>query len=146
VVLWPFVFVMTDVVNEYYGPRGVRRLSFYSAGMITYAFVMLWLTQYVEAAPFSPIDDPSFARVFLQSRWIIVGSITAFLAHPARRRVGVLAGPPPHGRPVPVAARHGLDGRLPADRYVRGRFHRSLTCPPGSATAARACRSRSTTS
>lgn len=79
VVLWPFVFVMTDVVNEYFGRVGVRRLSFFAAGMITYAFVMLWLTQYVQAAPFSPIDDGSFARVFLQSRWIIVGSITAFL-------------------------------------------------------------------
>jgi len=79
VVLWPFVFVMTDVVNEYFGRRGVRRLSFLAAGMISYAFVMLWVTQYVQAAPFSPIDDNSFARVFLQSRWIIVGSIAAFL-------------------------------------------------------------------
>jgi len=79
VVLWPFVFIMTDVVNEYFGRVGVRRLSFFAAGMITYAFLMLWLTQYVQAAPFSPIDDGSFSRVFLQSRWIIVGSIAAFL-------------------------------------------------------------------
>jgi uncharacterized PurR-regulated membrane protein YhhQ (DUF165 family) len=79
VVLWPFVFITTDVVNEYFGRVGVHRLSLLAAGMITYAFVMLWATQYVEAAPFSPIDDLSFGRVFLQSRWIIVGSITAFL-------------------------------------------------------------------
>jgi uncharacterized integral membrane protein (TIGR00697 family) len=79
VVLWPFVFVMTDVVNEYFGRAGVRRLSFLAAGVISYAFAMLWLTQYVHAAPFSPIDDRSFTRVFLQSRWIIVGSIFAFL-------------------------------------------------------------------
>jgi uncharacterized integral membrane protein (TIGR00697 family) len=79
VILWPLVFIMTDVVNEYFGRAGVRRLSLLAAGVISYAFVMLWLTQYVHAAPFSPIDDPSFQRVFLQSRWIIVGSITAFL-------------------------------------------------------------------
>ncbi|HVG11595.1 MAG TPA: hypothetical protein VM843_01270, partial [Flavisolibacter sp.] len=24
VILWPVVFVMTDLINEYYGPRGVR--------------------------------------------------------------------------------------------------------------------------
>ena len=41
VVLWPFVFVMTDVVNEYFGRVGVRRLSFLAAGVISYAFAML---------------------------------------------------------------------------------------------------------
>ena len=27
VMLWPVVFVMTDIINEYYGPRGVRFIS-----------------------------------------------------------------------------------------------------------------------
>ena len=27
VLLWPVVFIMTDVINEYYGPKGVRFLS-----------------------------------------------------------------------------------------------------------------------
>jgi len=79
VILWPLVFIATDVVNEYFGRDGVRRLSFMAAAVIAYAFFMLWLAQWVRAASFSPIDDASFARVFLQSRWIIVGSITAFL-------------------------------------------------------------------
>jgi uncharacterized integral membrane protein (TIGR00697 family) len=79
IVLWPVVFVMTDIVNEYFGARGVRQLSFLAAAMISYAYVALWITQLVPAADFSPVDDASFARVFLQSRWIIVGSIVAFL-------------------------------------------------------------------
>jgi hypothetical protein len=79
VVLWPVVFVMTDLINEYYGRRGVRRLTFLAALVIGYAFVALWLAQYVRAASFSPVDDRSFDRVFLQSRWIIVGSLAAFL-------------------------------------------------------------------
>jgi hypothetical protein len=79
VILWPFVFIATDAVNEYYGRAGVRRLSLFSAAVIAYAFAMLWLAQYVDAAAFSPIDDASFARVFLQSQWIIAGSIAAFL-------------------------------------------------------------------
>jgi hypothetical protein len=79
VVLWPLVFVMTDLVNEYYGRPGVRRLTFLASAMIAYAFVVLWLSQNVRAAGFSPVDDASFERVFLQSRWIIVGSIAAFL-------------------------------------------------------------------
>ena len=42
VLLWPFVFVLTDTINEYYGKRGVRLLSFLTAGLITYAFVMFY--------------------------------------------------------------------------------------------------------
>jgi uncharacterized integral membrane protein (TIGR00697 family) len=79
IVLWPVVFVFTDIVNEYFGRRGVRQLSFLAAAIIAYAYLALSLTQCVPAADFSPVDDASFHRVFLQSQWIIVGSIAAFL-------------------------------------------------------------------
>ena len=79
IVLWPVVFVFTDIVNEYFGRRGVRQLSILAAVIVAYAFVALSLTQLVPAASFSPVDDASFSRVFLQSQWIIVGSIAAFL-------------------------------------------------------------------
>lgn len=80
VILWPIVFITTDIINEYFGRAGVRRLSFLGAGIIAYSFVALWLAGRVRAVGFSPVDDASFQRVFLQSQWIIVGSITAFLA------------------------------------------------------------------
>jgi uncharacterized integral membrane protein (TIGR00697 family) len=73
------VFVFIDIVNEYFGRRGVRQISFLAAAIIAYAFLALSLTQLVPAADFSPVDDASFSRVFLQSQWIIVGSIAAFL-------------------------------------------------------------------
>jgi uncharacterized integral membrane protein (TIGR00697 family) len=79
IVLWPVVFVFTDIVNEYFGRRGVRQLSFLAAAIIAYAYLALAATQLVPAASFSPVDDASFSRVFLQSQWIIVGSIAAFL-------------------------------------------------------------------
>ena len=79
IVLWPLVFVFTDIVNEYFGRRGVRQLSFLTAAIIAYAYLALAATRFVPAASFSPVDDPSFSRVFLQSQWIIVGSIAAFL-------------------------------------------------------------------
>ena len=43
VLLWPVVFVMTDIINEYYGIRGVRLLSFLAAGLIAYAYLMVYL-------------------------------------------------------------------------------------------------------
>lgn len=79
VILWPVVFVMTDIINEYFGRSGVRKLSILTAVIIAYAFVALWMTGWVKAAGFSPVDDVSFERVFFQSQWIIVGSIVAFL-------------------------------------------------------------------
>jgi uncharacterized integral membrane protein (TIGR00697 family) len=79
VILWPVVFVMTDIINEYFGRPGVKRLTFLATAIISYAFIALWMTELVPAAAFSPVDDSSFRRVFLQSQWIIVGSITAFL-------------------------------------------------------------------
>src|SRR6187551_2504219 len=40
VLLWPVVFIMTDIINEYYGTRGVRFLSYLAVGLIGYAFLM----------------------------------------------------------------------------------------------------------
>src|SRR5215203_4645279 len=40
VLLWPVVFVMTDIINEYYGIRGVRFLSLLTIGLISYAFLV----------------------------------------------------------------------------------------------------------
>ncbi len=78
VIPWPVVFVTTDLVNEYYGPKAVRRLTLLAIAMIVYTFGLLWLCMLVPAADISPVDDASFNRVFGQSMWIIVGSIIAF--------------------------------------------------------------------
>jgi len=97
IIPWPVVFVTTDLVNEYFGRRGVRRLTFLTVGLISYAYIVLFLTMQVPATSFSAVDDASYNRVFGQSLWIIVGSITAFLLsqlvdvlifHTLRRRTG----------------------------------------------------------
>lgn len=77
---WPIVFLTTDLINEYFGQKGVRKLSFITAGLIAYAFLILFLAIVVPAAKgISPVNDEQFMAVFGQSMWIIVGSITAFL-------------------------------------------------------------------
>lgn len=77
---WPIVFVTTDIINEYFGEKGVRKLSFITAGLIIYAFLVLFLALAVPAAKgISPVSDEQFTAVFGQSMWIILGSITAFL-------------------------------------------------------------------
>lgn len=78
VLPWPVVFVTTDLVNEYYGPKAVRRLTLLAVGLIVYVFALLLVCMQVTAADISPVTDAAFDMVFGQSMWITVGSIIAF--------------------------------------------------------------------
>ena len=88
VLLWPVVFIMTDIINEYYGIKGVRFLSFLAIGLISYAFVMFqgaihltpagfWVNNYQGQGV--PDADKAYRAIFGQGSWIIVGSLIAFL-------------------------------------------------------------------
>lgn len=80
IIPWPIVFLTTDLINEYYGKEGVRKLSLITASLIAYAFVVLFIAINVPAAVgISAVTDEQFFAVFGQSLWIIVGSIVAFL-------------------------------------------------------------------
>jgi uncharacterized integral membrane protein (TIGR00697 family) len=78
ILLWPVVFVLTDLINEHYGRVGVRRLTYITVGLIAYTFLLISAAIGVPAVPGSPVSDDQFFSVFGQSRWIIIGSITAF--------------------------------------------------------------------
>lgn len=89
VLLWPLEFVITDIVNEYYGPKAVRRISFIAVTLIGYAFVMFYAAIGTPAntdfwtssqqAQGIPDMQVAFAAIFGQSMWIIFGSLMAFL-------------------------------------------------------------------
>jgi hypothetical protein len=78
VIPWPVVFLTTDLMNEYFGRPGVRRLTWLTVGLILYAFVVIFAAMSVPAASVSPVNDTAFSMVFGQSLWIIVGSVVAF--------------------------------------------------------------------
>lgn len=98
VIPWPVVFLSTDLINEYFGKAGVRRITNMSVIMIIYAFFIIFLTMLPHAAEgISPVSDASYNQVLYQSLWIIVGSITAFIVsqivdvlvfHILRKRTG----------------------------------------------------------
>ena len=87
VLLWPLEFVITDIVNEYYGPRAVRRISYTAVVLIAYAFVMFYAAMNIPPADFwitsketegiANMQD-SFGGIFGQGMWIIAGSLIAF--------------------------------------------------------------------
>ncbi len=88
VLLWPIVFIMTDIINEYYGMRGVRFLSYLTVALISFSFLAAfgaihlvpadwWVG--VNAEKGIPNMQMAYAQIFGQGMWIIVGSIVAFL-------------------------------------------------------------------
>lgn len=87
-LLWPIVFIMTDTVNEYYGQRGVRFISWLAVGLILYGFAFAFAA--IHLAPASwwvgaaqaqgvPDQQAAFSAIFGQGLWTIWGSVIAFL-------------------------------------------------------------------
>jgi len=75
---WPVVFLATDITNEYFGRRGVRTITFITIGLISYTFLLLWLSMQIPAVDFSPISQQAFNMVFGTGMYMIVGSLIAF--------------------------------------------------------------------
>ena len=91
VLLWPVVFLMTDVINEHYGPRGVRLLSWLTVALVIYGFAFAYLAIGLQPAAWwrgvnaehgVPDQQAAFAVIFGQGLWTIAGSVTAFLLGP----------------------------------------------------------------
>jgi queuosine precursor transporter len=91
VVSWPIVFIISDLINEYFGKKGVQKISFLTAGFIAYSFLMIYLVTLLPPAQFwlevnsktatgnnFNIND-AFKNIFRQGLNIIIGSITAFV-------------------------------------------------------------------
>ncbi|MFA9190453.1 queuosine precursor transporter [Flavobacterium sp. FZUC8N2.13] len=77
---WPVVFLTTDLINEYFGQKGVKKLSLITACLIAYCFMLLYAALQIPAVKGEGlVTDTQFNGVFGQSMWIIIGSITAFL-------------------------------------------------------------------
>ncbi|XDD51980.1 queuosine precursor transporter [Leptospira sp. WS92.C1] len=79
VIPFPVTFIITDLLNEYYGRKGVRFTTLVGMVMIFVAYFLLMLDMSIPAATNSPVDDHSFNVVFSNSGKVIVGSIVAYL-------------------------------------------------------------------
>ncbi len=89
VLPWPVIFVMTDIVNEYYGVKGVRFLTLLTVGLISFSFFVFFFairmmpdTNYwlgSGKAMGVPDMQAAYKAIFGQGMNIIVGSLTAFM-------------------------------------------------------------------
>ncbi|MFZ2752780.1 MAG: queuosine precursor transporter [Lysobacteraceae bacterium] len=87
-LLWPIIFVFTDVINEFYGKRGVRMISWVAVALILYGFIFAFAAIHLAPAPWwvdaakdqgVPDYQAAYAAVFGQGLWTIAGSVIAFL-------------------------------------------------------------------
>lgn len=88
-LIWPVVFITTDLINEYFGKPGVKRISYLTALLILYAFIVIFIAIRLPPAPWwgqlQGSDgtvynmDVAFNRILGQGQRIILGSLTAFL-------------------------------------------------------------------
>lgn len=91
ILIWPIVFITSDIINEYFGRPGVKRISYLTSMLIGYAFIIIFLGTELPPADFwvevngkdvngNPFDvNYAYSTLFIQSLGIIIGSITAFL-------------------------------------------------------------------
>jgi queuosine precursor transporter len=89
VLIWPVVFITTDLINEYFGKPGVKRISYLTAGLILYAFIVVFFAMQLPPADWWIIQKDAngndvnmsiaFNKVLGQGQRIIIGSLSAFL-------------------------------------------------------------------
>ncbi len=84
VLPWPIVFILTDLLNEFYGEKAVKRLSWITAVLIGYCFLLVYASLQIPASTLVSgsglASDKEYNLIFGQAPWIILGSICAFIA------------------------------------------------------------------
>lgn len=76
---FPITFLLTDVVNEFYGPKATRRLTYVGLGAALFAFGIINLALALPVSPESPLSDDAFRSTFGWSMRLYVASLTAYM-------------------------------------------------------------------
>ena len=91
VIIWPVVFITTDIINEYFGKKGIKKISYFTILLIIYVFIIIYMSTKLTPNNYwlniNSVDnhgnpfhiDYAYNIIFLQSTGIIIGSIIAFL-------------------------------------------------------------------
>jgi uncharacterized integral membrane protein (TIGR00697 family) len=79
IIPFPLTFVLTDIVNEFYGTHGARRLTLAGLGAAVFVWATITLALHLPTSPESPISDAVFRGAFGTSARLYVASLTAYL-------------------------------------------------------------------
>lgn len=82
---FPVTFLLTDVLNEFYGRRAARFVTWLGLGMalLSYAFILIAgiipIARLAQAPDFKGVTESAFQNVFLGSQRMILASLTAYV-------------------------------------------------------------------
>jgi uncharacterized integral membrane protein (TIGR00697 family) len=79
IIPFPLTFVLTDVVNEFYGKHGARRLTYAGLGAAIFVWIVINIALALPTSAQSPIPDAVFRGAFGTSSRLYVASLTAYL-------------------------------------------------------------------
>lgn len=77
---FPITFLLTDLINEYYGKRGARRITYIGLAMSGFAFLLIFAGRKAPVSDISPIPQDTFDAVFAMSNRLYIASLTAYFA------------------------------------------------------------------
>ncbi|MGE3802449.1 MAG: queuosine precursor transporter [Candidatus Kapaibacterium sp.] len=79
VIPFPVTFIITDLLNEYYGRKSVRFTTLLGMSVLVGVYLMIFAVRGISANEISPVSDDAFNAVFANSQAIIIGSVIAYL-------------------------------------------------------------------
>ena len=79
IVPFPLTFVLTDLVNEFYGTHGAKRITMAGLGAAVFVWATITLALHLPTSPDSPISDAAFHSAFGTSARLYVASLTAYV-------------------------------------------------------------------
>jgi uncharacterized integral membrane protein (TIGR00697 family) len=85
IIPFPITFLLTDLLNEFYGKKAARTVTWVGFGMACFTFAILSIALALPWAPFTAADgytgmsQPHFDNVFGGSRRILLASLVAYL-------------------------------------------------------------------
>ena len=80
IIPFPVTFLLTDVVNDFYGRRGARFLTWVGFAMALLAYVVLQLATNLPVHESTYFTQEEFAKIFGGSAQLFVASMIAYLA------------------------------------------------------------------
>ena len=79
IIPFPVTFLLTDVVNDFYGRKGATFLTWLGFFMALLAYVVLQVSTWLRPDPSTYFTQAEFAKVFGGSAQLFIASIVAYL-------------------------------------------------------------------
>lgn len=77
---FPVTFLLTDLINEFYGKRIAKIVTMVGFAMAVLTLVLVFIADAIPSAPFTAIADSCYTDVFTDSLRIFAASLASYLA------------------------------------------------------------------